>query len=240
MPSAVEISGLSFSYGGEYVLENISLSLGEKNFLVIIGPNGGGKSTLLKLILNIFSPNKGSISIFGKAPGGIFTGYVPQNTGQLERFPINVLDTVLLGLCHPASGCASKKERKRRAEECMEIMGVKELAEERIGEISSGQRQRVLIARGIAAKPRLLLLDEPISQIDPVGQGETLSILRSLNTTIIFVSHDLSVIPRFATAVACVNRTMHFHPSGELTPSIFAAAYGNAASFALVSHNHSD
>jgi zinc transport system ATP-binding protein len=240
MLSAVKISGVSFSYGSGTVLEDINLSLEEKSFLVIIGPNGGGKSTLLKLILGLIRPNRGEIALFGERTGKGFTGYVPQNLGQLENFPINVVDTVLLGLSHPTGGLVTKKERLHRAFECMEIMGVKELAHERISSISTGQRQRVLMARGIAAKPNLLLLDEPISQIDPVGQEETLAVLRSLNTTIVFVSHDLSVIPRCATSVACVNRALHFHPSGELTPTLFAAAYGNSASFALVSHTDHD
>ncbi|MDR2105027.1 MAG: ATP-binding cassette domain-containing protein [Deferribacteraceae bacterium] len=235
MPLAVNVKGVSFSYSSDAVLKDVDLTLEEGNFLVIIGPNGGGKSTLLKLILGLIPPDDGDITVFGKPPGKSFIGYVPQNPGQLEFFPINVLDTALLGLCRPAVKIADKR-RLARAEECLDIMGIRGLARERVADISSGQRQRLLIARGIAAEPRLLLLDEPISQIDPVGQEETLSILRGLNTTIIFVSHDLSVIPRFATAVACVNKTLHFHPSGELTPTLFAAAYGNTASFALVSH----
>jgi zinc transport system ATP-binding protein len=239
MPSAVEIKNVSFSYGRDDVLKDVSLNLEERNFLVIIGPNGGGKSTLLKLILGLIPADRGEIGVFGNPAGGGFIGYVPQSSGQLEHFPINVFDAVLLGLCHPASGLISFKEKKRRAEECLYLLNIREFAGERVVDLSSGQRQWVLIARGIAAKPRLLLLDEPISQIDPLGQEDTLNILRDLGSTVVFVSHDLSVIPRFATAVACVNRTLHFHPSGELTQSIFAAAYGSAASFALVSHTHS-
>ncbi len=239
MSTAVSVNNLSFGYGRDPVLTDVSFDLPLNSFLVIIGPNGGGKSTLLRLLLGLLPIQSGSISIFGKPVEKALhdTGYVPQDTQQIKNFPINVLDTVKMSLYRPGLNL-TKAEVSSRAYEALSVMGVKDIAGERVNAISGGQRQRVLIARAIAQKPRLLIMDEPISAVDPAGQISVLTVLESLlkDTTIVFVSHDLSVIPGHATAVACVNRTLFYHPSGEITPSVVSHAYGELASLALVSH----
>lgn len=239
MPSAVSIKNLRFGYGREEILQGVTLEVPENSFLVVIGPNGGGKSTLLKLMLGLLAPEKGAIRLLGEPVEKALpnVGYVPQDTGQIRNFPVNALDTVKMSLYRPGVRM-DKKTIESAAKNALERMGVQDLAAKRLNAISSGQRQRVLIARAIAAKPRLLMLDEPISAIDPAGQTIILNALKDLlpATTIIFVSHDLSVIPGYATAVACVNRDLHYHPHGELTASLVSQAYGDLASLALVSH----
>ena len=236
----VEIKDLSFGYGEDKILNNISLTIEAGSFLVLIGPNGGGKSTLLKLILGLLKPDSGTIKLFGSeiSEGVRLVGYVPQDSEQIKLFPVNALDTAMMGFYRPGAEKLSKKEIRERALNALHIFGMADYADKKLGELSTGQRQRVLIARAVATKPRLLAMDEPISGVDPAGQELVLTTLKSYlkESTVIFVSHDLSVIPDNATAVACINRGLHYHPSGELTPELLSYAYGEVASLALVSH----
>jgi len=207
--NVIDINDVSFSYEKELILENINLHLKEKEFLAIIGPNGGGKSTLLKLLLGIEKPKSGEISIFHKKPSKSLSsiGYVPQNTNINTNFPIKVIEVVTMG------HIGDKKNEKFCALNSLEQVGMKEFANSKIGSLSGGQRQRVMIARALCAHPKILLLDEPTSNIDIKGQKEIYKLLEKLNKsiTIVVVSHDISVILEYASSVLHVNKKATFH-----------------------------
>ena len=212
----VEIEGLNFAYDKELILENINLNVEEKDFLAIIGPNGGGKSTLLKLILGINTPDKGKISVLGKTPKKSLTqiGYVPQNTNVNTDFPIKVIEVVMMGHVEgkrPLFGYG--KHEILCAMGALEQVGMAGFAHTKIGSLSGGQRQRVMIARALCAHPQILVLDEPTSSIDITGQREIYELLKELNEhiTIIVVSHDISVILEYANKAAHVNKNLSYH-----------------------------
>lgn len=207
--SIIDIKNLSFAYEKETILENINLHVEKKEFLAIIGPNGGGKSTLLKLLLGILKPKEGTITIFDKKPSKSLTdmGYVPQNTNINTDFPIRVIDVVTMG------HIGDIKKEKICALESLKQVGMANFSNHKIGSLSGGQRQRVMIARALCAHPKILLLDEPTSNIDIKGQKEIYNLLKKLNEhiSIIVVSHDISVILEYATSVLHVNKSAAFH-----------------------------
>lgn len=214
--NAVEVKNLCFSYDKQKVLEDINFEIQKKDFLTIIGPNGGGKSTLLKLILGINDLNKGSIKIFGqehlKQIHNI--GYVPQNTNVNLNFPITVLEVVMMGQNSFFKRLLGyKSEEKQRAIEVLKQVKMEEFAKNRISNLSGGQRQRVLIARALFSKPKILLLDEPTSNIDITGCEQIYSTLEKLNKNIpiIVVSHDISVILKYASKAFYVNKKLTYH-----------------------------
>lgn len=212
----IEISDLSFAYDKELILENINLAVQENDFLAIIGPNGGGKSTLLKLILGINNYKKGNIKVLGKTPNQSLTqiGYVPQNTNVNTDFPIKVIEVVMMGHVEgkrPLFGYG--KDEVLCAMGALEQVGMANFANTKIGSLSGGQRQRVMIARALCAHPKILILDEPTSSIDITGQREIYELLKVLNAhiTVIVVSHDISVILEYANKAAHVNRSLSYH-----------------------------
>ena len=221
--SIIEIKNLSFSYEKQRILENINLCVQEKDFLAIIGPNGGGKSTLLKLILGINPVKDGSIHTFGEVPKKNLAkiGYVPQNTNVNTDFPITVSEVVLMGHIgtkRPLFGYAN--EEKMCALGALSQVGMEKYANEKIGSLSGGQRQRVMIARALCAHPQILILDEPTASIDVEGQKQIYKLLQELNSyiTIIVVSHDISVIMQYANTVVHINKTLSSHDMSELKP----------------------
>ncbi|MEA2048908.1 MAG: ABC transporter ATP-binding protein [Campylobacterota bacterium] len=214
--SVIEASNLSFSYDKQKVLEEISFSLREKEFLAIIGPNGGGKSTLLKLILGINPLQTGHIEIFGDKHINQtqHVGYVPQNTNINTSFPISVLEVVMMGqnhLKHRIFGY--KKEEKQQALEALEKVNMQSFSSKSIAELSGGQRQRVFIARALFSNPKILLLDEPTSSIDTQGSEQVYETLRVLNKeiTIVVISHDISVVMQYATRAFYINKQLVDH-----------------------------
>jgi len=214
--SVIEIKNLSFSYHKQKILENINLTVNEKDFLAIIGPNGGGKSTLLKLILGINTVKNGSIHTFGEVPKKNLSkiGYVPQNTNVNTDFPIKVIEVVLMGHIgtkQPLFGYA--KEETMCAMGALSQVGMEKFAHVKIGELSGGQRQRVMIARALCAHPQMLILDEPTSSIDIDGQKQIYELLKELNSyiTIIVVSHNVSVIMKYANTVVHINKKLTYH-----------------------------
>jgi zinc transport system ATP-binding protein len=216
----IEIKELSFSYHKQKILEEINLKVEEKDFLAIIGPNGGGKSTLLKLILGINPVKKGSIKTFGEKPTKNLSkiGYVPQNTNVNTDFPIKVIEVVLMGHIgtkRPLFGYA--KEEKMCALGALAQVGMEKFANEKIGSLSGGQRQRVMIARALCAHPQILILDEPTASIDIEGQKQIYKLLEDLNQyiTIIVVSHDISVIMQYANKVVHINKKLTFHDTSS-------------------------
>jgi zinc transport system ATP-binding protein len=214
--AVIEIRNLSFAYGKEPVLENINLRVEERDFLVLIGPNGGGKSTLVKLILGINHLKNGSIKVFNRPPHKNLAqiGYVPQNTNVNLNFPIKAIEVVMMGhRSHKPSIFGYKKEEIAHAMYVLKQVGMEEYAHKKIGSLSGGQRQRVMIARALCSNPKILLLDEPTSSIDTDGQKQVYKLLKELNKriTVIVASHDLSIILEYANKVAHINKKITFH-----------------------------
>jgi len=214
----VEVKNVNFAYEKDRVLEDINFSLNKDDFLAIIGPNGGGKSTLLKLILGIIKPSSGEIKIFGKSPEKNYLklGYVPQDTNINKSFPIKVMDVVLqgrLGLSKKFWGFG--KEDRKICLEALEKVGAEAYKDKRIGDLSGGQRQRVFIARALATDADILVLDEPTASIDSKGQISLYATLKELNKDkcIITVSHDVNVVLGFVKKVAYVNKSIYIHDS---------------------------
>lgn len=207
--NVIDINNLSFAYDKDKILEDVTLHVKEKEFLAIIGPNGGGKSTLLKLLLGINKPKSGKILIFDQKPSKSLSdiGYVPQNTNINTNFPIKVIEVVTMG------HIGDRKKEKFCAMDSLAQVGMQDFANNKIGSLSGGQRQRVMIARALCAHPKILLLDEPTSNIDIKGQKEIYNLLKELNKhiTIIVVSHDISVILEYATSVLHVNKVAAYH-----------------------------
>ena len=217
----IEVKDVSFSYEKDTVLEDINLKVFEKDFLVLIGPNGGGKSTLVKLILGIQDLKKGSITFSKDLEGNRSAqlAYVPQNTNVNINFPIKAIEVVMMG--HKFSRkvlFTYKEDDLRQAMDVLKQVGMEEFAQNKIGSLSGGQRQRVMIARALYSKPKVLLLDEPTSNIDAKGQKNIYELLKELNksVTIIVISHDLSIILEYASKVAHINKKLSFHDLGTL------------------------
>ncbi|MCG8687509.1 MAG: ABC transporter ATP-binding protein [Desulfobacterales bacterium] len=228
--SIVDIKNLDFAYSGEPILEAVNLCVKEQDFLAIIGPNGGGKTTLLKLMLGLLAPSGGSVRINGKSPGQTASsiGYVPQNVHMNQSFPISALDVVLMGAFDPKKRFNRNQAKcKKEALEALERLEMGNYAKKKIGTLSGGQRQRVLIARALVSNPELLLLDEPTASIDTKGQADFYELLAKLNKdiTILVVSHDLLVISRYVNAVACVNKRLHYHDHAEITGDMLETMY---------------
>ncbi len=215
-PPAVEVERLFFSYEGRTVLEDVSFQVENGDFLAIIGPNGGGKSTLLRLMMGILKPDRGEIRLFGKPPqeADVVIGYVPQETGHNLDFPITVLDVVLMGALHRRNFWRRyDKKLRQKALDALEKVQMASMAHRRISDLSGGQRQRVLIARALCSDPQILMLDEPTASIDFNGQREIFSLLEKLNDemTIIVVSHDMSMVMGYAKHALYVNKRAIMH-----------------------------
>ena len=229
-PAIVEMHAVTFAYNGETVLQDVNLEIRQGDFIAMIGPNGGGKTTLLKLILGLLKPDQGRIRVVGqsarKASASI--GYVPQDVHYNTRFPITVLDVVLMGKLDPHRRWARNSASNRKeALTALSRLEMADYADTKIGELSGGQRQRVFIARALVTQPRLLLLDEPTASIDTKGQAEFYRLLEELNrdVTILVVSHDLLVVSRYVKSVACVNQRLHHHHQAEITGEMLETMY---------------
>lgn len=217
----IRISDLSVFYDGTPALENVNISFYADDFVGIIGPNGGGKSTLVKAILGLV-PCSGDICIAPEVvKGGI--GYMPQQHLFDKEFPISVEELVLSGL-QRGKGIFSRytEDDKCKVKATLKELGVDNLAHKTVGELSGGQLQRALLGRAIISEPKLLILDEPANFVDNRFEGELYALLAELNKrmAIIMVSHDVGTITTVVKNVVCVNRTVHRHPTAELTPEL--------------------
>ena len=242
----IEIRDLSLELRGRSVLDQINLTINEGDFLGIIGPNGGGKTVLLKTILGLLQPSAGSISVYGKTPREAhgMIGYVPQFANFDIQFPITVESVVMAG-CLAARGNERRHFRlgysaadRALVREALDQVGMTQLANRQVGRLSGGQLQRVMIARALAVKPRLLLLDEPTASLDtPIGTT-IFELLGSLaeRMTIVLVSHDVGVLSRHVKTIACLNRQLHYHHSKEITSEMVEHAYGCPVD--LIAHGH--
>jgi zinc transport system ATP-binding protein len=239
----IRIQNLSFGYpGGATVLENVSLNIDEHEFVGIIGPNGGGKSTLLKLMLGLLDPISGSVSVFGHSPKQARQriGYVPQYSTFVRQFPISVVDTVALGLVGNGSMFGGiRRDEREIALEILRQLAIEHLAPRNISSLSGGQLQRVLIARALISKPSLLLLDEPTASIDPHGEEDIFKILASLKQklTIIVVSHDVGFVSSYVTKIACVSKNIVIHQPSEMSAETLSRLYGGHV-HAIVHDHH--
>lgn len=219
--NAISINKLFFKYEKEFVLENINLQIKEKEFLTIIGPNGGGKTTLLKLILGINSLIQGDIKIFGNNLLEEISniGYVPQNTSINLNFPISVIEVVMMGQNDIKKRIFGyKKDEKIKALEVLKKVNMQEFLNTKISNLSGGQRQRVLIARALFCNPKILLLDEPTSNIDIKGCEQIYQTLEELNKdiTIVVISHDISVVLKYASKAVYINRKLTYHDLSKM------------------------
>ncbi|TVQ95674.1 MAG: metal ABC transporter ATP-binding protein [Desulfovibrionales bacterium] len=229
-PPVVDAQDVCFAYDGCFVLEDVHLQVRRGEFLAVMGPNGGGKTTLLKILLGLLVPQRGVVSVLDATPGKASrkVGYVPQQTNIHLQFPITAEDLVLLGrLPHRRRTHGFGPMDREAACQALHRVGMWPFRRRRIGQLSGGQRQRVFIARALANEPELLLLDEPTASVDREFQGALYDLLKTLNArmTIIVVSHDLTVLSSYATSVACVNRRLYYHDRAELTPAMLESTY---------------
>ena len=271
IPDAViRVWDLSFAYGAVPVLEGVNLEVGAGEFLGIVGPNAGGKSTLLKLILGLLEPQSGRIRVLGHPPAAAsrLIGYVPQYPSFPRDFPITVEQAVLLarigGIQGPLPTKGQRADQSRgtanrdplpgwfaglrpggysgadraAARQALAEVEAEDLARRRIGSLSGGQLQRVLLARALAGEPRILILDEPTANIDQRLEGDIFDLLRRLNQrlTILVVSHDIGFISSYVGRVACVNRTLICHRTDAIDGQIIRDLYGE--SVRMVAHRH--
>jgi zinc transport system ATP-binding protein len=238
----IALEHLSFRYNnGPLVLDNVDLHIGIGEFVGLVGPNGGGKSTLLKLILGLLKPQQGSIKVLGKPPQDSRRklGYVPQFANFSRNFPVTVQDTVLMGrLSQTRHFFGYRKNDHAIARRTLAETGIEHLYKRQIHQLSGGQLQRVLIARALACEPEVLLLDEPTANIDMRAEEDIFDLLKRLNKrlSIILVSHDIGFISGYVGRVACLNRTMTCHHTDELTGDKIADMYNE--SVCAIHHEH--
>jgi zinc transport system ATP-binding protein len=215
----VELKSVSFGYRDEPVIDHVDLVIGEGDFIGMIGPNGGGKSTIIRIIMGLLEPWSGEVII----AKDINIGYLPQTHTFDKRFPISVLEVVLSGLLkiHGITTRVSKTD-KQKAMEVLEKVGMAEFAPRSIGELSGGQMQRVFIGRALISKPGLLILDEPVTFVDNRFEQELYNLLETISneTAILLVSHDVGQIVSSVKTIACVNKHLHYHPSNQITEKI--------------------
>jgi zinc transport system ATP-binding protein len=227
---AIDVKHLWFYYDKAPILEDVNFTVEQGDFLAVLGPNGGGKTTLLKLLLGILKPAKGVINILGGDPHDARhrVGYVPQTTDFNITFPISVLEVALMGrLSRSRIGRWYSGQDHSKVGEILEKVGMWEHRYTSIGKLSGGQRQRVFIARALVTDPEILFLDEPTASLDPEFESDLYDFLRELNkkVTIVVITHDIGAISTHVKSLACVNRSLMFHGDGKITAEMIDMAY---------------
>lgn len=222
MQPLIRLEHISAAYDRKTVLEDINLSVGEQDFVGIIGPNGGGKTTLVKLMLGLLKPTRGIIRFYreGKETPEISMGYLPQYTTIDKKFPISVYEVVLSGLNKQKSLLRPfTKEHHEKTRTIIARMGLEGLEQRPIGQLSGGQLQRALLGRALVSHPQVLILDEPNTYIDKRFSKRLYELLEDINRehTIILVSHDIGTVLHHAKTIACVNHTLDYLPRTEVT-----------------------
>lgn len=245
MENALEINGISLALGETEVLKDVDLRLSKGDFLGIVGPNGGGKTTILKIILGLQDPDRGEVKVFGKEPkkSRDRVSYVPQHTDFDSQFPINVWNVVLMGRVGKLGlKPFFSEEDKEIAKKALEKVEMGEYKERQISELSGGEQQRVLLARALTTRPDILLLDEPTASVDERIKTNIYKLLKKLNqkenTTIILVSHDVGFLSSYVEKLACLNRELIYHGDSKLTHEMIEESYG--CEIDVISHHHPD
>jgi zinc transport system ATP-binding protein len=243
-PAAVEIEAVGYTYPpggvgepGVEALREITMRVEPGTRLGILGPNGGGKSTLIKIILGMLEPTTGCVRVLGESPDRArrdgLVGYLPQRIGADLDWPLNVEQVVSMPRCARSAGLIRLSSENRSAiDRAIELLEVDDLRTRRIGALSGGQLQRVMIARAISTRPKLLVLDEPTLGVDIAGQQKFASLIDTVSSelglTTIVVTHDMRALVAVADRVACLSRTLHFHDApGGLTPAVLAQVFAH-------------
>ena len=221
-----------FSHSESCILHDINLTLSKGEYAVVLGPNGGGKTTLIKLLLGLCRPQCGEIKVLGLEPSLALNrlGYLQQNFNMPTGFPITVIELTMTGLLGTSwQNLFYNKKERLTAEAALDKVGMLPYKDRLLSSLSGGQKQRAFIARAIVSQPEMLLLDEPTSNVDHEGKEILYNFLAEINedATIIMVSHDISVIPSAVTSILCVNRTMYHHKSSEITPAMLGFIHSN-------------
>lgn len=226
----IDVADVCFAYGAQEVLHNVSFSVGARDMAAIVGPNGGGKSTLLHLLLGVLTPRHGTIRVFGETPAIARrrVGYVPQQLQFDPKFPVNALDVVLMGRVHRTHVGPFRAKDRAAAMEALTQVSMADRARRAFASLSGGERQRVLLAQALVSQPELLLLDEPTASVDALAEHALYELFHELRQriTIIFVSHNVNVVTRHVSHVLCVNRTAAMHPIEQIMSTEFREAYG--------------
>lgn len=237
----IQLTQIAAGYDRKIVLEQVNLTVYEKDFLGIIGPNGGGKTTLIKVILGLLQPAEGKIQFFrqGTEVPEISIGYLPQYNSIDKKFPISVYDVVLSGLNRKKSLFRSfTKAHHRKTEEVIARMGLEGLEDRAIGALSGGQMQRALLGRAVVSDPQVIILDEPNTYIDKRFEAKLYSLLEEINKerAIILVSHDIGTVLQNVKSIACVNGTLDYHPDTEVSAEWLEEHFG--CPIELLGHGH--
>ncbi len=238
--TVIQIKNMCFSYGSHTILEDVNVSIKEKEMVGIVGPNGGGKTTLLRLMLGLLQPDSGTIKVIGKNPeqASSRVGYVPQHREFDPLFPVSVLDVVLMGRVGKKWGGFFSRDDKQTALQALHDVDLYDRRNSAFAELSGGQRQRTLIARALASSAELLFFDEPTANVDSSAERNLYKLLSKLNEdlTILIVSHDVGFVSKYVSTVVCVNRSVLIHPTSELDGQTIQNIYGKE--LAIVRHNH--
>lgn len=236
----VQIKNLSFGYEQHRVLTDVNLDIYRRDSICIVGPNGGGKTTLIKCILGLLTPDQGAVAVFGKSPeqARLRMGYVPQYATFDPYFPISVMEVVCMGRLGNSLGGKYSSVDKSLAQEALTQVDLEGYAKRSFSKLSGGQRQRVLIARALASGGDLLILDEPTANIDHTAETHFFDLLGSLNEkmTILMVTHEVGFASTFFKRIACVNNHVIIHPTSELTGELIQNMYGG--DLQMIRHDH--
>jgi zinc transport system ATP-binding protein len=225
--SLLALRDVVFAYDREPILDRVSLEVGRRDFLAVVGPNGGGKTTLLKVMLGLLTPQEGTVERGVRRRSGL--GYVPQFATFDRDFPLRVADVVRMGRLGLRGPWRRYDASDRDAvDAALDRLGLTHLAGAAIGELSGGQLQRTLIARALAGQPEALLLDEPLASVDAEFREVLVETLAELHRTlpVVVVTHDLTPFAGVVRQIACMNRRLHYHPEGKLTPAMLEEVYG--------------
>ena len=226
----VKLEDIWVYYDGSPALEGVNLVIERNDFLGIIGPNGSGKTTLLKVILGLLKPTRGKVTVLGQTPekGRKFIGYIAQYNLFDRNFPISVTDVVLMGR-YGKAGLLRRysKEDRRITDNALKTVDMLDYKDRQIGKLSGGEQQRIFIARALVTEPKLLLLDEPTTSVDPNMQAAFYELLEKLrqDMAIVLVTHDLSAVSTYVNKIACVNRQLFYHGSKEVSAEALEKTY---------------